>query len=130
MVKKQINKRRVFIVLLGIITVFAIYLVIRGDKPITTDSASSISQAPDEKITAEFTCSNSESIKAEFVNGENSYVNLSLSDGRTLTLSSAVSADGARYANTDESIVFWNVGDTATLQEDGVTTYDNCATSS
>ena len=130
MVKKQINKRRIFIILLGIITVFAIYLVVRGDKPITTDSASSISQAPDEKITAEFTCGNNESIKAEFVNGENSYVNLSLSDGRTLTLPSAVSADGARYANTDESIVFWNVGDTATLQEDGVTTYDNCATSS
>lgn len=130
MVKKQINKRRIFIILLGIITVFAIYLVVRGDKPIITDSASSISQAPDEKITAEFMCGNNESIKAEFVNGESSYVNLSLSDGRTLTLPSVVSADGARYANTDESIVFWNVGDTATLQEDGVTTYDNCATSS
>lgn len=130
MVKKQINKRRIFIILLGIITVFAIYLVVRGDKPIITDSASSISQAPDEKITAEFMCGNNESIKAEFVNGESSYVNLSLSDGRTLTLPSVVSADGARYTNTDESIVFWNVGDTATLQEDGVTTYDNCATSS
>lgn len=31
--KKQANKRRVFIVLIGIITVFVIYLVIRDDEP-------------------------------------------------------------------------------------------------
>ncbi len=31
MFKNQVNKRRVFIVILGIITVLAIYLVLRGD---------------------------------------------------------------------------------------------------
>jgi len=34
MVKGKLNKRRVFIILLGIITIFAIYLVIRGEKPL------------------------------------------------------------------------------------------------
>jgi len=38
----------------------------------------------------------------------------------------AISASGARYANTDESIVFWNKGDTAFIQEGDVTTYENC----
>lgn len=130
MVKKQINKRRVFIVLIGIITVFAIYLVVRGDKPISTRTQDTVIPTPEQKITAEFICGDEKRITAEFVNGENRYVDLTLNDGRTMNLPSAVSADGARYANSNESIVFWNVGDTATLEENGVTTYSDCKTSS
>jgi hypothetical protein len=55
-----------------------------------------------------------------------SSVRLVLSDGRNLTLPQAMSASGARYANKDESIVFWNKGDTAFLEENGRTTYEGC----
>jgi hypothetical protein len=54
-------------------------------------------------------------------------VALTLSDGRSMTLPQTVSADGGRYANADESIVFWNRGDTAFITENNVQTYANCA---
>ena len=49
-----------------------------------------------------------------------------LSDGRVLRLPQALSASGARYANAAESIVFWNKGNTAFIEEKGNTTYDGC----
>ena len=57
-------------------------------------------------------------------------VNLKLSDGRSLTVPQAMSASGARYANKDETFVFWNKGDTAFVTEgkDGKETYSGCAT--
>jgi membrane-bound inhibitor of C-type lysozyme len=41
-------------------------------------------------------------------------------------LPQAPSASGARYANGDESIVFWNKGNTAFIEEGGRTTYQGC----
>ena len=55
-------------------------------------------------------------------------VSLTLSNGRRITLPHALSADGARYANADESFVFWNKGNTAFVTENGTTTYDGCVT--
>ena len=55
-------------------------------------------------------------------------VQISLSDGRQMTLPQVISADGARYANVDESDVFWNVGNQATFWENGTSTYTNCVT--
>ncbi len=77
------------------------------------------------QITALFTCAKGKSVTAVF---DGPSVDLSLSDGRHLTLPQARSADGARYANPDESFVFWNVGDTAFIQENGVETYSKCVT--
>ncbi|MGD0328294.1 MAG: MliC family protein [Minisyncoccia bacterium] len=37
-------------------------------------------------------------------------VALTFSDGSTMTLAQTISADGVRYANTDESFVFWSKG--------------------
>jgi len=53
-------------------------------------------------------------------------VDLSLPDGRKLSLAQVLSASGARYANADESIVFWNKGRTAFLQESDVVTQSDC----
>jgi membrane-bound inhibitor of C-type lysozyme len=39
-----------------------------------------------------------------------------------------VSGSGARYANSNESFVFWNKGNTAFIEENGKTTYSNCTT--
>jgi membrane-bound inhibitor of C-type lysozyme len=72
-----------------------------------------------------FACADGKSIAAEF--GRES-VFLSLSDGRRMELPRTVSGSGARYADADESVVFWNKGDGAFLQERGRTTYDGCRT--
>ena len=49
-------------------------------------------------------------------------------NGSTVVMSQARSGSGARYANAGESIVFWNKGDTAFLEENGKTTFAGCAT--
>ena len=46
-------------------------------------------------------------------------VKLVLSDGRSFDLAKTLSADGGRYANADESFVFWDKGDTALVLENG-----------
>ena len=55
-------------------------------------------------------------------------VELVLSDKRKLILSQTVSADGARYATINESVIFWNKGNTSFIEEDGVQTFSSCAT--
>lgn len=87
---------------------------------------------PTEKPIAQttFTCKDNKTIKAVFFAGKSETnvdsnvppkldgrVELSLSDGRNLTLNQAVSADGSRYANADESFVFWNKGNGALVLE-------------
>jgi membrane-bound inhibitor of C-type lysozyme len=76
---------------------------------------------------ATFKCESGKSIDATFYADS---VDLKLSDGRTLKLPQAMSGSGARYANKDESFVFWNKGDTAFVTEgaDGKETYADCLT--
>lgn len=76
--------------------------------------------------TATFNCADHKKIQAIFFPDR---VELSLSDGRNLLLSQGVSASGARYVNADESLVFWNKGDTAFITEGDQTTYADCLTS-
>jgi membrane-bound inhibitor of C-type lysozyme len=47
-----------------------------------------------------------------------------------LSLPQAMSGSGARYANKDESFVFWNKGNTAFITEGaaGEETYSDCVT--
>lgn len=92
-------------------------------------------------IPAHFVCTGGKSIDAIFLNEPpipstapdmpptpQGSVRLVLSDGRTMTLPQTLSASGARYANTGESIIFWNKGNTAFMEENGTTTFDGCAT--
>ena len=74
-------------------------------------------------IKATFNCAEGKTIMAEF-NSEK--VDLVLSDERKIELPQAVSASGARFANSDESFVFWNKGDTAFIEENGQTTFTDC----
>ena len=78
--------------------------------------------------TVTFKCADSKSITATFYPTDDKYVDLKLSDGRKLSVPHAISASGARYANTDVSFVFWNKGDTAFITEgkSGTETYSNC----
>lgn len=73
-----------------------------------------------------FQCADGKSIQATFYPQKDEFVDLVLSDGRTLKLPHAISASGARYANSDESIVFWNKGDSAFITENNQETFSNC----
>lgn len=72
-----------------------------------------------------FACDGANALKAEFL--ENS-MRLVLSDGRQIGLSKIISASGTRYANTDESFIFHTKDNGASVEENGVMTYANCAT--
>jgi membrane-bound inhibitor of C-type lysozyme len=76
---------------------------------------------------ATFTCKGGKTITASFYADK---VELKLSDGRSLSLPQAMSGSGARYANKDESFVFWNKGNTAFIAEGaaGEETYSDCVT--
>jgi membrane-bound inhibitor of C-type lysozyme len=87
--------------------------------------------APDsagEVVLALFRCDAGRTVHAVFSNGPRSSVSLVLSDGRSLSLPQSRSASGARYANADQSFVFWNKGDTAFIEENGQPSYGGCRT--
>lgn len=75
---------------------------------------------------ANFMCGDNKSIQAVFYKDS---VALALSDSRTISLPQAMSASGARYANADESFVFWNKGTTAFITEGASTTFQDCSIS-
>jgi membrane-bound inhibitor of C-type lysozyme len=85
---------------------------------------------------AVFTCDSDKAIQAQFMQntiGQGS-VALELSDGRSLVLPQAMSADGARYAKPDGSFVFWDKGNGSFIEEGAPyatntpETYSNCVT--
>jgi hypothetical protein len=54
-------------------------------------------------------------------------VALTFDGGRMMTLKQTISADGARYANSDESFVFWSKGNGAMILQNGQEKdYTNC----
>jgi membrane-bound inhibitor of C-type lysozyme len=120
------NKKKFLIILLAIIVLLlvvgsvSVYYFKQG-KPsrniFTTDDNNKFINP------ANFNCSENKTIQALFFKDR---VELSLSDGRNMLISQAVSASGARYANTDESFVFWNKGDTAFINEGDKTTFKDC----
>ncbi len=85
----------------------------------------SMARAEDAISTVDYACKDSKTIKAVFYSEK---VDLTLSDGRTMSLPQTMSASGIRYANADESIVFWSKGNNAFITEgaDADPTYDGC----
>ncbi|MFA5169623.1 MAG: MliC family protein [Candidatus Paceibacterota bacterium] len=79
-----------------------------------------------------YICNNDKTINATYYKGEaktvkpgeqpipTGSVNIVLSDGRILNLKQTISADGTRYANSDESFVFWGKGNGALVLENNV----------
>jgi membrane-bound inhibitor of C-type lysozyme len=106
-------------------------------KPVATTP---VAQTP--AATAQYSCSAGNSITAQFYNGTSTpvvqagqppvptgSVQVALSDGRQMTLRQTISADGTRYANADESFVFWSKGNGAlVLENNQEKTYIGCVT--
>jgi membrane-bound inhibitor of C-type lysozyme len=72
-----------------------------------------------------FDCKDDKRIEAAFYTDK---VDLTLSDGRSMSLPQTMSGSGIRYANADETFVFWSKGDTAFVTEgaDGKETFSDC----
>jgi len=109
-----------------ILLVVGIVLLVYRNTPGLATFLGARSELPN--IQAVFTCDEGKTIAASFYTGTHSRVSLVLSDGRTLVLPQAISASGARYA--DDSVVFWNKGNTAFIEEgaDSHQTYVGCIT--
>lgn len=87
-----------------------------------------------------YDCSGSKKIEASYFEGPtikvkageppkpSGKVSIVLSDGRTMTLPQTISGSGIRYANEDESLVFWSKGEGAFITEKDRETYSNCVT--
>jgi membrane-bound inhibitor of C-type lysozyme len=84
-------------------------------------------QAADFIADATFACADGKSIYAIFYADS---VDITLGDGRTMSLPQTMSGSGARYANSSETVVFWNKGNTAFITEgaDDNMTYADCVT--
>ncbi len=117
-------------VILGVILIIIVFglIYIFSDKTPSIKVLSPVSGDSGQEKKVTFVCDAGKSIGATFYIGDDKFVDLVLSDGRTLSVPRAVSASGARYANTDETFVFWNKGDTAfiTEGENSKTTFSNC----
>lgn len=74
-------------------------------------------------VVTEYICADTKTLGAQYYDEK---VHIGLSDDREYTLKQTVSASGVRYANDKETIVFWNKGDSAFLQEGQLVTYSNC----
>jgi membrane-bound inhibitor of C-type lysozyme len=130
--KNMKTKTVIWVVVLTVILVaVVIFVATRGRATVQTTIGQPISAA--------YSCDAGETITATYYQGASKpatsaggppvpggSVALTLSDGRVMTLPQTISADGGRYANADESVVFWNVGNEATLTENNQQTFSGC----
>jgi len=102
------KKKLIFIaVLLLVLIIFALVY------PLIVDPVK-----PDD-IHAVFFDKNDKKVSAVFYAGESASVDLVLPDGRKFSLPRKMSASGARYADKNEDVVFWNKGDMIFIEEHG-----------
>jgi membrane-bound inhibitor of C-type lysozyme len=76
----------------------------------------------DDIISAKFACEGDKLVSVDFLKDKARIV----TEGKIFVLDRAISASGARYANADESLVFWNKGDTAFMEENGEIILNDC----
>ena len=77
-------------------------------------------------VNVSYKCDGDKEISALFMNGPANSVEVNLPNNKTYNLAQTMSADGGRYANWDNSFVFWSKGDTAFVEQGGNQTYENC----
>jgi membrane-bound inhibitor of C-type lysozyme len=70
-----------------------------------------------------YECDGSKNIEVRY---QDKIVNIVLNDKRKFTLKQTLSASGIRFANKDESVIFWSKGTSAFLEENNNVTYEQC----
>ncbi len=109
-------------IILGAIVIVIAVAILRAYAP--------VAQLPAPVATASYYCNGGKTITAAYYRGApapapapgqppvpTGSVVLTLSDGRSMTLPQTISASGIRYANADESFVFWSKGNGALVLE-------------
>jgi len=126
----------------NLIIIFLVIIILAGAEiwyiSKTKNKTPTVSPSPSPIAQVTYLCDGNKTIAAAFYKGApqpvkpgeppipSGSVKIVLSDGRNFDLPQTLSADGGRYANSDESMVFWNKGDTAFLTEKATTTFANC----
>lgn len=101
-----------------------------------------VTKAPTIKLinSVVYTCDQGKTINAEYYESDlktvvtrgmpptpSGSVKIFLSDGRKMILPQTISASGVRYANTNESFIFWSKGDGVMILENNQEKdYKNC----
>ncbi len=128
------NKFLIFFALLIVLIFGGFYFIYQTELPEepTKDTPIVVDQSPVLLNKVAYMCNESKTIDASYyespakpasVVGQpptpNGYAKLILSDGRALDLPQTISASGARYANADETFIFWSKGNGALVLEEG-----------
>ena len=113
-------KKTLFIVIITILVSTGIFCLYQKSLPKNTVAEKATGRIIN---SVTFSCAGNKTIQVLFFEDK---AELNLSDGRHMLLLQAISASGARYANTDESFVFWNKGNTAFIEESNKTTFKDC----
>ncbi len=122
--------KKFFIVTIAIIAIIteAVIAYIKLNKEAASKLISQVS----------YLCNDKKTIDAAFYKGKtpkvkpgepptpNGKVSLVLSDDRKINLPQTISASGIRYANNDESFIFWSKGDGAFILENNEQSYIGC----
>ena len=110
--------KTVWIVVIVLVIIGVIAAVVHSNRAVApaTDTSTMTS-------TVSYSCDAGKTIAAVYTTNAAS---LTLSDGRTLSLTQAVSGSGVRYTDAADTIEFRNEGSNAFLTENGATTFDNC----
>lgn len=131
----------IWVVVLMVIVIAAVFLWLRTPLQVSQAPAKTGDQTSVRNLiaTASYSCDGGKTIIASYYAGSSTppaapnepphpggSVDIALSDGRAMTLPQTISADGGRYANADESLIFWSKGNGAFVMENGTTTYTNC----
>lgn len=126
-------------ILIGLIVGFGGYFAftqINNAEPTTEESQENTesSSAAEENTSTEtdintpiseaaYLCKNARTVRAVYFQSK---VIIELSDGRAAQLPQVESASGAKYANSDESLIFWRQGADAFVEETGQQTFTEC----
>ena len=126
------KKNLIFIILIIVLIISGILYLNNKDKNLVTPNTSNFIDQ------VFYTCDDGKTIDASFYEGEitlvepgeppipSGSVKIILSDGRDFDLPQTISASGIRYADSNESIIFWSKGDGAFIVENDEETYKNC----
>ena len=124
--KKQARKKRhPIFAIYAILAIFGIVWIVLMSLGRPSPAMAPATPTPYPNVTVSYKCSGGAKITADYLNSLNK-VRVTLPGGQQMTVPHAMSADGARYANSDESFVFWSRGNTAFIEQNGNTTYQNC----
>ncbi len=125
------NKKHILIVLVAVLLVIVgFWYINRSEEP----------ELPTKTLLSQiiYACKDGKTIDASYFEGDfiptedgempipTGEVILKLSDGREVKLPQTISASGVRYANEDESFVFWSKGNGAFILENDIDTFSGC----